>query len=160
LEQALVALAAAGGAAVVQAAGTDAWAGLRHALARWFGRGDEQVQRAELERLDRTAAELAAAREDGEAGAEEARARLDAVWRFLIQDLLERLPEDERDSAADAMRDLLRRHAPPGEVAAGTGGIAVRGDLRIQADRGSVAAGIVNGDVTLPAPPAPDPTQG
>ncbi|MGW3466207.1 hypothetical protein ACWDE9_44675, partial [Streptomyces olivaceoviridis] len=37
LEQALTALAAAGGAAVVQAAGTDAWTGLRQAVARWFG---------------------------------------------------------------------------------------------------------------------------
>ncbi|MET9378896.1 hypothetical protein ABZX98_32980 [Streptomyces sp. NPDC002992] len=155
-----MALAAAGGAAVVQAAGTDAWAALRQAVAQWFGRGDEQRLQAELERLDRTAAELEAARDEGEAGAERARARHDAVWQSRIEDLLEQLPEEERDGAADAMRDLLRRHAPPGAVAAGTGGIAVRGDLRIQADRGSVAAGIVNGDVTLPAPPAPDPTQG
>jgi hypothetical protein len=58
LEQALTALAAAGGTAVVQAAGTDAWTGLRQAVARWFGRGDRQRERVELERLDRTAGEL------------------------------------------------------------------------------------------------------
>ncbi|MEU2390454.1 hypothetical protein [Streptomyces sp. NPDC007369] len=160
LEQALVALASMGGAAVVQAAGTDAWAGLRQALAQWFGQGDEQRQRAELERLDRTAAELACAQESGEADAERARAGHDAVWRSRIELLLEELREDERHRAAEAMRELLRRHAPPGANESGTGGIAVQGDLRIHADRGSVAAGVVNGDVNLSVPPAPDPIQG
>ncbi|MFF0561600.1 hypothetical protein [Streptomyces sp. NPDC004266] len=160
LEQALVALASMGGAAVVQAAGTDAGAGLRQALAQWFGRGDERRQQAELERLDRTAAELAVAREDGEATAERAHVGHDAVWRSRIEELLEGLREDERDGAAEALRGLLRRHAPPGPATTGAGGIAVQGDVRIHADRGSVAAGVVNGDVNLSVPPAPDPTQG
>ncbi|WP_405860849.1 hypothetical protein OG361_37430 [Streptomyces sp. NBC_00090] len=160
LEQALMALAGAGGVAVVQAAGTDAWAGLRQAVAQWFGRGDEQLEQAELERLDRTAAELAAAQDDGEANAELARARHDAVWQSRIEDRLGGLSEEERNDAADALRDLLRRHAPSGGVAGGTGGIAVQGDLRIQADRGSVAFGVAHGDVTISGPPTPDPTQG
>ncbi|WP_435971543.1 hypothetical protein [Streptomyces sp. Qhu_M48] len=160
LEQALVALAGAGGVAVVQAAGTDAWAGLRQAVAQWFGRGDGQRRQAELERLDRTAAELAAARDDGGASAERVRARHDAVWQSRIEDLLEQLPEEERNHAADALRELLRRHGPRGGGAEGGGGIAVQGDLRIQADRGSVAFGIAHGDVTVSGPPAPDPTQG
>ncbi|MFG2895948.1 hypothetical protein ACGFZH_02640 [Streptomyces zaomyceticus] len=160
LEQALVALAGMGGAAVVQAAGTDAWTGLRQALAQWFGRGDEESRRAELQRLDRTAAELAVAREDGGTTSEHARVEHEAVWRFRIEDLLGGLPEDERDAVAEALRGLLRHHAPPGPVTTGTGGIAARGDVRIRADRGSVAAGVVNGDVNLSVPPAPDPTQG
>ncbi|MFJ5138918.1 hypothetical protein [Streptomyces sp. NPDC088707] len=160
LEQALVALAGMGGAAVVQAAGTDAWTGLRQALAQWFGRGDEQCRRAELERLDRTAAELADAQDDGEATAERARVGHDAVWRSRIEELLEGLREDERDEAAEALRGLLRHHAPPGSVTTGAGGIVAQGDIRIHADRGSVAAGVVNGDVNLSGPPAPDPTRG
>lgn len=160
LEQELVALAAAGGTALVQAAGTDAWAGLRQAMAQWFGRGDEQCRHEELERLDRTAAELAATQDAGDADAERARTRHEAVWQSRIEDLLGELREEERDGAADAMRDLLQRYAPRGAVAADTGGIAVRGDFRIQADRGSVAFGIANGDVSISSPPAPDPTQG
>ncbi|MFE9727943.1 hypothetical protein ACFYQ5_31375 [Streptomyces sp. NPDC005794] len=54
----MTALAAAGGTAVVEAASTDAWAGLRQQLSRWFGRGNTQCESAELEHLDRTAGEL------------------------------------------------------------------------------------------------------
>ncbi|MFB7831148.1 MULTISPECIES: hypothetical protein [unclassified Streptomyces] len=160
LEQALVALAGMGGAAVVQAAGTDAWTGLRQALAQWFGRGDEPSRGAALERLDRTAAELAVAREDGESTAERVCVGQDAVWRSRIEELLQGLREDERDEAAEALRGLLRRHAPADSLTTGTGGIVAQGDVRVQADRGSVAAGVVNGDVNLSVPPAPDPTRG
>jgi hypothetical protein len=47
LVETLAALAAAGGAAVVQAAGTDAWNGFRQAVARWFARGDAQREQAD-----------------------------------------------------------------------------------------------------------------
>ena len=40
LAEALTALAAAGGTAVVQAAGKDAWTGFRARVAKWFARGD------------------------------------------------------------------------------------------------------------------------
>lgn len=90
LDQALTALAAAGGAAVVQAAGTDLWTGLRQAVAGWFGRGDAEREQAELQRLDRTAAELRSAPADE---AERLRIRAEAAWQARMEALLENLGE-------------------------------------------------------------------
>ena len=55
LDEALEALAMASGTAVVQAAGTDAWASFRTRIARFLSRGDTQRESSELERLSRTA---------------------------------------------------------------------------------------------------------
>ncbi|MFF9378900.1 hypothetical protein ACF1BB_30840, partial [Streptomyces griseoluteus] len=76
LSEAMVALAAAGGTAVVQAAGTDAWTEVRQQVARWFSRGNPQRETAELERLDQTAGELEAAQPTE---VERARIRQEAV---------------------------------------------------------------------------------
>lgn len=59
---------------VVTAAGHDAWAGLRQAVARWFGRGDVQRECVELERREQTRAVLQAAEP---AEAERARIRME-----------------------------------------------------------------------------------
>ncbi|MFD9515527.1 hypothetical protein [Streptomyces mirabilis] len=157
LEQALVVLAAVGGTAVVQAAGTDAWAGLRQAVARWFGRGDGQRQQAELERLDQTATALQTT--DG-AEAERARLRQEAAWQARIEALLEGLDEAERDRAADELRSLLTQHAPGGGASAGPGGLAVGGNADIRAEGGSIAAGVIHGGAHIGNPPLPDPSQG
>lgn len=157
LDETLTVLAAAGGTAVVQAAGTDLWTGLRQAVAGWFGRGDEQRQRAELERLDRTAGELAGLRD---ADAERVRIRQEAAWQARIEDLLESLDDGERARAAEELRALLRRRAPEGAVSAGRGGLAAGGDIDIHADGTSVAAGVINGGVTMNTPSQPDPSQG
>jgi hypothetical protein len=109
LAEALIALAAAGGTAVVQAAGTDAWEGLRGRVARWFGRGDVEVERAELERLDRSASELSAA-DEGET--DRIGARQEAAWQARFETLLERLPEAERAQAATELEDLIDQSAP------------------------------------------------
>lgn len=56
-----MALTAAGGTGVVQAAGSDAWAGFRRRTAMLSGQGDDEArERAELERLDAAAAALTA----------------------------------------------------------------------------------------------------
>ncbi|MFF2809941.1 hypothetical protein ACFVT2_22775 [Streptomyces sp. NPDC058000] len=156
LDQALAALAAAGGTAVVQAAGTDAWTGLRQALARWFGHGDEQRERAELERLDQAASELEPA---DATGTERARVRQEAAWQARMEALLENLDATERTRAAEELSALLAQHAPHGGASAGDGGQAVAGDVRIQADHGSAAAWTM-GNVTLGNPPQPGPHQG
>ncbi|PAK22126.1 hypothetical protein CJD44_37435 [Streptomyces sp. alain-838] len=157
LEEALTVLAAAGGTAVVQAAGTDMWTGLRQAVAGWFGRGDEQRQRVELERLDRTAEELQTAQA---ADAERVRIRQEAAWQARIEDLLESLDDSERAQAAEELRSLLPQHKPEGGVSAGRGGVAVSGNTDIHADRGSIAAGVINGEVRIGTPSEPDPSQG
>ena len=104
LAEALTALAAAGGTAVVQAAGKDAWAGFRSGVARWFGRGDAEREQVALERLDRTAAALEAARL-GEV--ERVRADQEASWQTSFETLLGGLDGVEQQRAADELRDLL-----------------------------------------------------
>ncbi|MFE4256127.1 hypothetical protein ACFRU3_43220 [Streptomyces sp. NPDC056910] len=156
LEQALMALAAAGGSAVVQAAGTDMWTGVRQAVARWFARGDGQRERAELERLDLTAREL----ETTEAAAmERVRIRQEGAWQARIEALLESLDEARRAHAAEDLRTLLVQYTHQGEVSAGHSGQAVGGNVDIRADHNSAAAWNM-GDVTLGNPPPPGPLQG
>ncbi|MFF9405707.1 hypothetical protein ACF1B0_09225 [Streptomyces anandii] len=120
LVEALVALASAGGGAVVQAAGTDAWNGLRDGIARLLGRGDAARERGELERLDRTRAVLEAA--DGDE-AERVRTAQTAVWRSRLEMLLEELPEAERQQVAEELRALVER------AGGAAGGQSVRNDF-------------------------------
>ena len=150
LAEVMTALAAAGGTAVVQAAGTSAWQGLRQAVARWFARGDEERERVALERLDRSANALTAV-SDGEV--ERVRIAQQAAWQALFEAALEDLREGERQQAAEALRVLLDVHAAQA-ASAGDGGVAVSGRVVIHADHGS-AAGVLMGDVTLnhPSPP-------
>ncbi|MFE7272758.1 hypothetical protein [Streptomyces sp. NPDC057623] len=157
LEQALTALAAAGGAAVVQAAGTDVWTGLRQAVARWFGRGDGQREQAELERLERTAEELRTAAAEQ---AERLRIRAEAAWQTRIENLLESLHDDERERAAEELRTLLAERTTQGGATAGQGGLAVGGNVDIHAEDGAIAAGVIHGGAHIGRPPTPDPSQG
>ncbi|WP_051782142.1 MULTISPECIES: hypothetical protein [unclassified Streptomyces] len=122
LDEAMVALAASVGSGVAQAAGTDAWPALRNRLARLFGRGDRQREGVQLERLDRTAAELTAAGQDGDGPQRtrsERRARHGAAWRTRTEDLLEQLEPDERAAAAAELRALLDEAAAGVRPAAG-----------------------------------------
>ncbi|GFH36564.1 hypothetical protein [Streptomyces pacificus] len=104
MSEALVALAAAGGTAVVQAAGTDAWTQVRVRLARLVGRGGVEAERRTLSRLDRTAAELA------DADAEEIgalRAGHGRAWQARFEMLLSSLPDDEREVVAAELQELV-----------------------------------------------------
>ncbi|MFD4240581.1 hypothetical protein ACFWP3_03085 [Streptomyces sp. NPDC058525] len=147
LEQALAALAAAGGAAVVQAAGTDAWSGLRQAVASWFGRGDARREQVELERLDQTSAEL----EGTHDGVAELRIRLETAWQTRIEALLEDMDEAERDRAADQLLSLLSQHVHGRVVSAGDGSVSVGGNVNISAPHG--VAGWHVGTVNVNPPP-------
>jgi TPR repeat protein len=105
--------AAGEGVAVVRAAGggtgtrADAWAGLRRAFAAWFARGDAERERAELDRLDRTAAALTSA----PAPDDTTRIRQEAAWQTRFEERLEHLDPAERVRAAEELRTLLA--APP-----------------------------------------------
>ncbi|MEV5978142.1 hypothetical protein [Streptomyces sp. NPDC052114] len=155
LTEALAALAAAGGTAVVQAAGTSTWQGFQQAVARWFGHGDDERVSTELDRLDRSANVLAGAGGDDE---DRLRLREEAVWQVRFETALANLSDDERDRAVEALRALLREHAPAGEASPGDGQ-TVGGNVHIRADHGSVAA-LRMGDVTFGNPPQPGPPQG
>ncbi|GGN64761.1 hypothetical protein GCM10011579_034570 [Streptomyces albiflavescens] len=156
LAEALTALAAAGGTAVVQAAGTSTWQGLQQAVARWFGRDDANEMRMVLNRLDRSADALAAA---GDGEIDLVRLREQAVWQERFGAVLEGLRDHDRERAAEALRALLDAHPVTGTVATRDGGQAIGGNVEIRADRGSVAAWQV-GDVTLGTPPPPGSQQG
>ncbi|MFF2009260.1 hypothetical protein ACFVWY_09325 [Streptomyces sp. NPDC058195] len=155
LSEAMTALAAAGGTAVAQAVGTDAWTGVRQQVARWFGRGDPQREHAQLERLDQTVAELEAA---PPTDAERLRIRQEAVWQGRIEALLEGLEDVERGQVADELRALLAQQASHGGVSAGRSGLAVGGNVNVRADHGSAAA-VTMGNVTLGSPSQPGPHQ-
>ncbi|MGW9286391.1 hypothetical protein ACWGSA_30285, partial [Streptomyces diastaticus] len=120
----MTALATAGGTAVVQAAGTDAWTGVRQQVARWFGRGNPQREHAELERLEQTAGELEAARPTE---VERVRIRQESAWQGRIEALLESLEDGERARIADELRTLLVRQTSHSSVSAGQSGLAVGG---------------------------------
>lgn len=164
LSEALAALAATGGTAVVQAAGTDLWAAFRERVAGLFGRGQQRQTEAALEQLDQTAAMLEQAVADSEVGTdlERVRSRLEIAWQTRFTDLLESLPPDERREAAVQLRELVE--LAPGQsqdgVSATTGGMAVGGDVDIHAEGGSVAAGVIHGGVSLGNPRQPGPDQG
>ncbi|WP_326598205.1 hypothetical protein [Streptomyces sp. NBC_01803] len=146
--EAWAALAAVGGTGVAEAVGTGAWPEVRRRAARLLARGDERREHDELARLDRAAAEFAAAERGDEA--ERVRFGLRAVWRTRFETLLEDLSgEQERAEVAALLRDLAPDTGdPPGS---GPG---------IRADRGSIAAGVVNGGAYLGPPLKPVPSRG
>jgi hypothetical protein len=150
LEEALTALAAAGGTAVVQAAGTDAWTGFRAGVARIFGRGNAQRQHAELERLDYTAAML---EEAAEAEMEKVRSWQEGAWQGRFEALLENLDEPERQQAANELRALLAEHTvSASSVSAGPSGMAAGRDIKIRGGKGGITAGKIDGGVHLDSP--------
>lgn len=158
LAEALMALASAGGTAVAAAAGTDAWESFRQQVARFFARGDNQRERAELERLDQTAAALAAT-DAGEA--ERARIRQEASWQTRFEAFLESLDEAEREQAAVQLRGILDAQAKDSHaVSAGSGGVAAGRNIHIRAAHGSIASGVIHGGASIGPPIQPEPSQG
>ena len=149
LTEALTALAAAGGTAVVQAAGKDAWAGFRARVAMWFARGDTEQEQVALERLDRTAAALEAA---GPGEVERVRAGQQASWQTRFEMLLEGLDGQEQQRAGDELRDLLAGFAGGRATAVGQGAVALAGDVGIHAETGGAAAWQM-GNVQIGQPP-------
>ncbi|MFI1400723.1 hypothetical protein [Streptomyces sp. NPDC020681] len=121
LDQALTALAAAGGTAVVQAAGTDMWTELRQQLARVFGRGNAEAERNELELLDQTAVALRTA---NEADATDVRSGLENQWRGRFLNLLAGLEATEQHEVvrqlSSALASVEGSHGAAGTVSHNT----------------------------------------
>jgi hypothetical protein len=141
------ALEALAGTALVQAMVTDGWQSVRRKVAQLFGRGQpgSQIER----RLDATREQLRAA---APAELDRVRAVLAGQWQTRFEDLLADHPDAEAD-LADLVAELqatlpmtVRDHS----VAAGR-------DVRVSAERGSVAAGVIHGDVMPPGPRTPGP---
>jgi hypothetical protein len=85
------------------------------------------------------------------------RTRLEIAWQTRFTDALESLDPGEREEAAERLRELVE--LAQGGVSAATGGMAVRGDVDIHAEGGSVAAGVIHGGVSIGNPPQPGPDQ-
>ncbi|MEU2623121.1 hypothetical protein ABZ642_34305 [Streptomyces sp. NPDC007157] len=154
LSDELLALASATGAAVATAAGTDAWAGLRAGLGRWFGRGDAGREEGVLAALDASAAELLASGAPTEADFE----RYRSAWRDRVVAALVRLDEPDREGAVRDLRRLVAQEAAAPR--ARSGDVNAQGDVRIRAEHGSLASGTINGNVTFNPPPPPVRPQG
>ncbi|MFK4145061.1 hypothetical protein [Streptomyces sp. NPDC004065] len=143
---------------MAQAAGTDAWQGFRDRVARVFGRGPAPgaAREAALDRLNRTAAEL----ESADPGAvADVRNTAVTAWQTRFRDLLEGLDEDGREQVAAQLRELVAlAQRAGGGASAADGGVAIGGDVHIQAQNHAVAA-VQTGDVNIGNPPSPGPDQ-
>ena len=154
LTESLDALAAAGGTAVVQAAGADAWEGFRERVARLFGRGDRQREHRELALLDQTSALLAAA---ADPELQRVRDQQESFWRARFGELLECTEPGSKQLAED-LQVLLRDYAEPRGIA--PGGLTAGRDILISSDNGSIAAGVIQGGAHIAVPHKPDPSRG
>ncbi|MGW6543375.1 hypothetical protein ACWGBH_11085 [Streptomyces massasporeus] len=114
--------------AVVEAAGSDLWASFRTRCARLIGRGDPEREDEALERLDRTAAVLAASADEKEWDRQrEAQAH---AWRGEIASLLESL-QAERDELMAGL-DALRARDGGEETGGAVSGNTFRGPVAFQ----------------------------
>ena len=132
-------------AALVQAAVTDGWDGVRQKVARLFGRGqpDAAIER----RLDATREQLTAAA-SGEV--ETVRAALAAQWETRFADLLADHPDTEAELAA-----LVKEIRPA--VTAADYALAAGGNVTATArGGGGVAANVIQGEIHAgPTRPGP-----
>lgn len=102
LDDSLLGLAAEAGTAVVRAAGTEAWATVRVWAAQLLGNGDQQGERTQLERLDRTLATLHRSPD------ERLRAKAEGAWQTRFEDLLEEAERSGRQAQlAAGLRQLV-----------------------------------------------------
>jgi hypothetical protein len=151
LAEALAALAAAGGTALVEAATTDAWEKAKSGFARLFGRGDDRRTEVIEARLESTRAELVPLTGAALERAREARA---AEWTTRLRDVLEEHPD-----SAEMLRGVLDDLAVAGvAVSAKTGdhSMVVAGDVSNVAISGGVAGGVIHGNVSTSGnPPKP-----
>lgn len=132
----LVMLASSAASALVGAMATDGWQTLRNRVARLLGRGDAGAERLALEMLDEDAAGLTPGSERD----------VTAAWTVRLRDLLRADPD-----AAAALREL----SAGGGVTASGSSVAAGRDVNIRAAHGGVAAGTINGPVSLSYPPSP-----
>jgi hypothetical protein len=146
----VVALAATATAPLVQAIVTDGWEGVRHRVARLFGRGqpDPVIER----RLDTTRDQLTAA---APGDLEKLQASLAAQSETRFADLLADHPDAQPELAA--LVQELRVITP---VAAADHAVAAGRDVNVTAAGGNVAAAVIDGNVAPPGPPTPRPAGG
>jgi hypothetical protein len=150
---ALMALAALAGNTVVTAAVTDAWEAARSGFARLLGRGDPDKTKLAEQRLEETHEQLTEAKG---ADLEQLRTALETQWTTRLADLLQEDPGVEADLRT--LVEEIRAQLPTEVVSATDRSVAAGRDVNVRADRGGVAAGVIQGNVT-PGPTKPGPTK-
>jgi hypothetical protein len=148
----LVSLAQFAGQAVAAAAISDAWESVRGRFARLLGRGEARRTEVAEGWLAQTREQLAAA---GPGTVEQVRAAAAERWASRFSDL-----RDEDPSIEAQLRTLVEKVAarlPAGEVSATSHSVAAGRYVRITASSGSVAAGVIHGNVAPPDPTSPGP---
>ncbi len=150
----LVALAQFAGQTVAAAAITDVWESVRSRFARLLGRGD--ARRTEIAEgwLAQTHEQLAAA---GPGAVEQAKQAVVERWAGRFEDLLDEDPAIEAELRA--LVEEVAARLPADAVAAAGHSVAAGRDVNITASGGSVAAGVIHGNVAPPDPTSPGPAQ-
>jgi hypothetical protein len=151
VEETLLSVAALAGRTLVAAAATDAWATTKRGLARLVGRGDAARAEVTERRLDDARQELLAAPAEQLMQVQD---QVAAAWQIRLLDLLEDHPEMVTELRA--LVDQVRTNLPDGTPTAGPV-VAAGGDVSITASGGGVAAGVIQGNVTMGNPTVPDP---
>ncbi|MEU9100634.1 hypothetical protein [Streptomyces sp. NPDC048361] len=152
LAEELAAIAAAGAGALVQAAGTDAWTGIRDRVSHLFGR--EQEQRTS-ESLDLTLTALEHANPSSELA--QVRARQAVYWQVRFEDLLNSLAAEQQQLAVVQLREVIegmRQSGSPSDH------LSISGDVSVRATHGSVAGVLLTGDIHIENPLQPGSERG
>ncbi|RSS80713.1 hypothetical protein [Streptomyces sp. WAC06614] len=147
LADGIAAMAAAGAGAIVQAAGTDAWATVRDRVTRIFGRDQQEVAAESLEQTSVALEE--ASSQPGEV--DRARALQLALWQVRFEQLLANL-EGERQTHVAAQLSELSDHTGP-RIASGA--VNFNSNVSVRADGGSIAGAYFGGEVRIENPRDP-----
>jgi hypothetical protein len=150
----LVALAQFAGQTVAAAAITDVWESVRARFARLFGHGDPHKTKVVEGWLVQTREQLTAA---GPTTVEQVERTAAERWAGRFADLLDEEPGIEAELRALVEEANARLHADSVSV---TGHSVASGrDVLITASDGSIAAGVIHGDVVPPDPTSPGSAQ-
>jgi hypothetical protein len=150
----LMALAQFAGQTVAAAAITDVWESVRGRFALLLGRGDARKTEVAERWLAQTREQLTAA---PGAEMEQARTAQAERWAGRFADLLDEDPGLEAELRALVEQAAVQLSA--GVVSAAGHSLAAGRDVSVTASGGSLAAGVIHGNVTPPNPTGPDPAQ-
>jgi hypothetical protein len=150
----LVALAQFAGQTVAAAGVTDVWESVRERFARLFGRGDAHKTRVVEGWLAQTREQLTTA---GPVTVEQVKRTAAERWAGRFADLLDEKPSIEAELRALVEEANAQLHAA--SVSATGHSVASGRDVLITASGGSIAAGVIHGDVVPPDPTSPGSAQ-
>jgi len=149
-----MALAQFAGQTVAAAALTDVWESARSRFAALLGRGGKRKTEVAEEWLDQTREQLSAV-----PGGELAQARDAAAerWAARFADLLDEDPGLEAELRV--LVEEIAAQLPAVSISAADHSVAAGRDVKISAAGGSLAAGVIHGNVAPPDPTRPGPAQ-